>query len=112
MFAHESLDAYKCALEFVSWSTGIRRRLNSVQRNINDQLQRAEESIPLNIAEGNAKRRGPDRRRYLEPARASAAECSAAIDVLRITLVITQEEAETGKDLLDRISAMLSKLSR
>ncbi|MCB2206391.1 four helix bundle protein [bacterium] len=110
MFAHEQLDVYQCALEFVEWSSRIRQRLNSMQRNINDQLQRAEESILLNIAEGNGKRRGPDRRRYLESARASAGECAAAIDILRVTNRISESQAETGKELLDRIAGMLTKM--
>ena len=112
MFPHEQLDVYECALEFVAWSHGIRRNLNGMQRSIRDQLQRAEESIPLNIAEGNGKRIGADRKRYLESARASAAECAAAIDILRITEVISKLKADEGKDLLDRIGAMLTRMMR
>jgi four helix bundle protein len=81
-----------------------------MHRNIRDQLQRAEESIPLNIAEGNGKRSGADRRRYLESARASAAECAAAIDILRVTEIISIDQAAQGKDLLDRIAAMLTRM--
>jgi four helix bundle protein len=112
MFPHESLDVYKCALEFVAWSKNVRNRLNSMQRNIRDQLQRAEESIVLNIAEGNGKRVGADRRKYLESARASASECAAAIDILRITDVLSPAHANVGKDLLDRIAAMLTVMLR
>ena len=112
MFAHEELDVYRCALEFAAWSRSIRGRINNLHRSLHEQLIRAEGSIILNIAEGNGKRPGADRRRYLESARGSAAECAAIIDILRINGVVSSSLAAEGKDLLDRIAAMLTKMMR
>jgi four helix bundle protein len=52
-------------------------------RNAKDQLLRASQAIPLNIAEGNGKGTDGDRRRYFEIARGSALECGAVQDVLQ-----------------------------
>lgn len=112
MFAHEELDVYKCALEFIAWSRSIRGRINTLHRSLHEQLVRAEGSILLNIAEGNGKRPGADRRRYLESARGSAGECAAIIDILRVNGIVSGSQAAEGKDLLDRIAAMLTKMMR
>ena len=81
-------------------------------RNAKDQLLRASQAIPLNIAEGNGKGTDGDRRRYFEIARGSALECGAAQDVLRVCGAISAEESEKAKALLDRIVAMLTKLGQ
>jgi four helix bundle protein len=111
MFSHEKLDVYRLALDFVRWSSPLVIRLPSPCRNAATQLIRAADSIPLNIAEGNAKRQGPDRRRYFETARASATECAAALDVIAARGGRSEVEISPGKELLDRIVAMLTRLS-
>ncbi len=82
-----------------------------MNRPTRDQLVRASQSIPLNIAEGNGKRSLADRRRFFEIARGSTFECAAILDVLSGTQVIDSKLARTGKDLLLRLAAMLSKMT-
>jgi four helix bundle protein len=53
------------------------------QSTLADQLRRACYSIPLNIAEGNARRGTREYRRYLDTAWASLAEVQTALDVAR-----------------------------
>jgi len=53
------------------------------QATLADQLRRACYSIPLNIAEGNARRGTREYRRYLDTAWASLAEVQTALDVAR-----------------------------
>jgi four helix bundle protein len=110
-FGHEKLDVYRAAIEYVGWAyrycEGLKRH-----RNAKDQLLRASQAIPLNIAEGNGKATDGDRRRYFEIARGSALECGAIQDVLQVCEALSAEDNEKAKALLDRIVAMLTKLGQ
>lgn len=111
-FGHEQLDVYQLSLKYVAWAYGIARNLNGLNRHARDQLLRASQSVPLNIAEGNGKGTGPDRRRFFEIARGSALECAAIQDTLVICEVISGAESEEGKRVLLRIVSMLTKLGK
>ncbi len=107
---HEKLDVYRLSIEYVSWVYRISDTLNGIHRHARDQLLRASQSIPLNIAEGNAKSAQADRRRCFEIARCSVLECAAIKDVLVVGDALPVEESRRRKKELDRIAAMLSKL--
>ena len=81
-FGHEKLDVYQAAIDYVGWAYRYCEGLKG-HRNAKDQLLRASQAIPLNIAEGNGKATEGDRRRYFEIARGSALECGAVQDVLQ-----------------------------
>jgi len=106
-FGHEKLDVYRAAIEYVGWAYRLCEGLRG-HRNAKDQLLRASQAIPLNIAEGNGKGTDGDRRRYFE----IAIECGAAQDVLGVCGAISAAENEKAKALLDRIVAMLTKLGQ
>lgn len=110
-FGHEKLDVYRAAIEYVGWACRYCEGLNG-HRNAKDQLLRASQSIPLNIAEGNGKGTDGDRRRYFEIARGSALECGAVQDVLHECGAISAEESDQAKSVLDWIVAMLTKLGQ
>lgn len=110
-FGHERLDVYRAAIEYVGWAYRFCEGLKG-HRNAKDQLLRASQAIPLNIAEGNGKATDGDRRRYFEIARGSAMECGAIQDVLEVCSAMSAEENAKGKAVLDRIVAMLTKLGR
>jgi len=110
-FGHEQLDVYRAAIKYVGWAYTLCESLKA-HRNAKDQLLRASQSIPLNIAEGNGKGTKGDRRRYFEIARGSALECGAIQDVLEACGALSPEDNEQAKALLDRIVAMLTKLGR
>ncbi len=44
--------------------------------------------------------------------RASACECAAIQDVMQVRRALDEAENRSGKELLDRIAAMLTKLGR
>lgn len=111
-FGHERLDVYRLAIEYVGWANDVCSRLKGNQRNAKDQLLRASQSIPLNIAEGNGKASSADRRRFFEIARGSALECAAIQDVLEICGRLSHEDSMAAKQILDRIAAMLTKLGK
>src|SRR6186713_2447913 len=77
-----------------------------------DQLDRASTSVPLNIAEGNAKYTAPDRCRYFDTARGSALECAACLDVLVAKGRCTEEEIGRGKEILHEVVSLLVGLIR
>jgi four helix bundle protein len=75
------------------------------------QLSRASESIALNLAEGRARRDG-DRRRHYEMAAGSASEVTVALRIARTKRYITSEDEAAMNELLDRVRAMLYRLTR
>ena len=52
---HEKLDVYHLAIGYVAWVFEHSDKWNGVHRHARDPWLRASQSIPLNIAEGNAK---------------------------------------------------------
>ena len=110
IFGHERLDVYRLSIEYVAMVYSFADRLAGKYRHAKDQWLRACQSIPLNIAEGNGKVNAADRRKYFDIARGSALECAAVQDVLEVGKAIDNEENNNGKQMLDRIVAMLTKL--
>jgi len=72
-FDHEKLEVYRASLAFFAWLESFLQKLPK-SISVFDQLDRASTSIPLNIAEGNAKYTSADRCRYFDNARGSALE--------------------------------------
>lgn len=109
LFAHERLDVYQKAIEFVAWGQIL---LDSLPPGATARahLERASTSIPLNIAEGGAKRSKRDRARYWQVSLGSALECAAILDVLVARGLKSTEEVRKGKQILDRVAAMLMTL--
>ena len=97
MFGHERLDVYKISLQYVAWVYDIEPRLKGKHRHAKDQLLRASQSIPLNIAEGNGKSGDKDRCRFFEIASGSALECAAIQDILEIGEVLECQENKNAK---------------
>lgn len=113
-FDHEKLDVFRLELDFVSWSTSLMDEVRKVATipttEVRDQLDRAGTSMPLNTAEGNAKRQRRTRARFFDDARGSAAECSACLDVLVAKGACSADRVEEGKSMVFRIASMLTRL--
>jgi four helix bundle protein len=108
-FGHEQLDVYRAAVEYVGWAFRLCEPWKA-HRNAKEQLLRASQSIPLNIAEGNGKPTEGERRRFFEIARGSTLECAAIQDVLEVCGALSPSENANAKKLLDRMVAMLTRL--
>jgi four helix bundle protein len=105
-FDHEKLEVYRQSLAFVAWLSDLveeRTRLGDVK----DQLDRASNSIVLNIAEGNGKYSQKDRCRFLDTANASALEYAAGLDILVAKRKLTANDIRSGKESLQRIVRMI-----
>jgi four helix bundle protein len=111
--AHERLDVYAVALEFLELAEPLLRKLPRTKGQLGDQLARASESIVLRIAEGaGAEWRSADQKRYFRNARGSALECSSILDVCKIRRVGTPDELDQGRRLLVRLVQMLTRLTK
>ena len=110
MLHFQNLDVYQRSIEFLATSQRIRERLPRGHADLADQLRRAGQSIPQNIAEGCGRTTRADKAKHFTIARGSAMECAAHLDVMRIEELIDAELYERGIDLLTRIAAMLTKL--
>lgn len=109
-FAHEKLQVYQSSLEFARFVVDRYGTLDGKHRPLRDQLLRASQSVPLNIAEGNGKWSKADRARFFQMARGSALECAVAVDLLEITDGLTAVEVQQAKAILGKIVGMLSRL--
>ncbi len=109
-FDHERLDVYRLSIEYVAFSYHIAKGLAGMNRPARDQWQRAAQSIPLNIAEGNGKQSLKDKNRFFEIARGSALECASIHDVLHVCDAIDEPSTSRGKSDLKRIVSMLTRL--
>ncbi len=85
-------------------------RIRAVDRGLSDQLMRAASSVALNIAEGRCSDGGNQRARYFTAA-GSADESRAALRVAVGWRHIHVVDAERANVLLDRVVAMLWKLT-
>ncbi len=110
-FDHEKLVAYQRSIQFVMWANHLLAD-SSPKLAVHDQFDRASTSVPLNIAEGNAKYTAPDRCRYFDTARGSALECAACLDVLVAKGQFTTDQVREGKAVLHETVSLLVGLIR
>jgi four helix bundle protein len=108
-FDHEKLNVYQRSIEFVEWSNKLLKK-KKIKTSTADQLERAADSIVLNITEGNGKFTPKDKCRYFDISRGSAMESSGCLDVLFAKNFIDDAERNVGKLILVDIIKMLMGL--
>lgn len=109
---HEKLECYKQSVEMAEDLSKEVAKWPRGYGYLSDQLNRAVASITLNIAEGNAKFSQAERRRFFKIARASVAEVSACLDLMRAFGLTNSVEVSALKSRLEAISKMLWGLIR
>ena len=112
IFDHEKLDVYKVAIEFLVLADTIGEQLPKGRGYLSDQLLRAATSIPLNIAEGAGEYSSSEKGRFYRMAKRSASECVAIIDACYHLKLVEESPYAKGRELLDRIVAMLTKMAQ
>ena len=110
MLSFQKLDVYQRSIEFLAFSRRLLQRIPRGHRDLVDQLRRAAQSIPQNVAEGAGRTTRPDKAKHYAIARGSAMECAAHLDVMRIEELIDDARHASGVELLERIVAMLTKM--
>jgi four helix bundle protein len=86
-------------------------RLRRRDRSLSDQIRRAASSLPLNLAEGR-KRSGGDRAHHWRIAAGSAEELRTALRVAIAWGDLEDQQVSEALELLDRVLAMLWRLTR
>ena len=100
-FGHEELIVYQKGMRFASLRGDL---LKELPRRVAacDHLDRGAESILVNIAHASSTWSPEERMVYLGHTNGSALECAACLDV----------QVEQGRELLRRIAAMITALSK
>jgi len=101
---------YRCSIDLLAL---VRRVVDHVPKgngDLVDQLRRAAQSLPANIAEGAGKTSRADKARYFAIARGSAMECAAHLDVMRVEELIEESAFVAGTELLERVVSMLTRM--
>ncbi len=109
-FDFQKLDVYKASIEFIVVSHALIERLPRGRGYLIDQLQRAATSIAANIGEGAGERAKAEKARFYRMARRSAFECAALLDVMAAEHLADETELRNGRELLERIGMMLTRL--
>jgi four helix bundle protein len=108
-FHHEKLTVYQRVVDFAGWSQTVIESI-SKRTSTRDHLERAGDSIALNIAEGNGKFSRRDRPRFFQIAHGSALESAACLDLFVARRCCEPAAIVEGKALLEEIVKMLFKL--
>ncbi|HWV58403.1 MAG TPA: four helix bundle protein [Longimicrobiales bacterium] len=111
-FHHEKMDVYRASIEFLTLAARLAEGIPRGNGYVTDQLQRAAMSIALNIAEGAGEFSRQDKTRFYRIARRSATECAAILDAMVALEIARRDDVQMGKQLLDRICAMLTRLAQ
>ncbi|PYO93056.1 MAG: four helix bundle protein [Gemmatimonadetes bacterium] len=121
MAHYKTLKAWQHAQRLAIEGVRVSRRFPDYeQTGLADQLRRACQSVPLNIAEGNTRYGSRECRRFLDTARGSLAEVETILEMAReleyMSVVefarleaLTNETGRTLWGLLKRISGAASK---
>jgi four helix bundle protein len=111
MFSHEKLRVYDKALTSVS-SLAQLSALWDKRHAVVDHLQRAAESIVVNIAEGARLRSLGSKQRMLDYALGSAMECAACLDIAVLKQFLSMDHAFSEKHQLCEVVKMLVGLRK
>ena len=109
-FPHHKLHAFTVAREAFVRGTAIASQLPRGHANLADQVRRALLSAYLQIAEASA-RSGADRVARFRVARGETCEAAAGIEAVQLLGLASGAECDAVLELLDRVTAMLSRLA-
>jgi four helix bundle protein len=110
MLSFQRLRVYQRSIEFLALAIEVVRDLPKGNAELADQLMRAAQSQPRNIAEGAGRRSAADQSRFYAIARGSAMEAAAALDTMRLMETISRPSYDRGIELLEGIVAMLTRM--
>ena len=111
MLSFQKLRVYQRSIEFLALAMEVIGHLPKGNSELADQLLRAAQSQPRNIAEGAGRRTAVDQARFYTHARGSAMEAAAALDTMRVMKLVADTTYARNLDLLEAIVAMLTKMT-
>jgi four helix bundle protein len=104
-------DAYDRSVDLLRTLAPLLKSLAACDASLADQLRRAAQSVPLNVAEAN-RRTNRDRRNRFRIALGSAAEVAACLDVAVALGYVDGAAIADALTLIDRVRAMTHRLSQ
>lgn len=104
------LDALEVSLTLLELTATLEAKVRTRRRTLAEQLGRAADSIALNIGEGR-QRAGLDRTDLYRRAAGSAAELDVALRIARARGCISARDYDAAFAPLDRVRAMLWRLT-
>lgn len=107
-FMFENLDVYQKSMKFVVEIYSVNGYLRD--RTIKDQFRRAALSIPLNIAEGQGRMHGKEKRQFYNTARGSLLECIPLLQICQKIGYVSEEKYDSLYLLANEIGKMLTGL--
>jgi four helix bundle protein len=111
LFDHEDLDLYQVALQLVAWLESMLAHF-SCSADLRTKLDKSTTSIVLNIAEGNGRFTGVDQAKFYETAYKATIQSASLVDLATAKGASDVSRVEQGLELLRRIAAMLTALSK
>jgi four helix bundle protein len=111
MFAHEKLHVYGKTLSFVAAASTLCATWNR-KHAVVDQLDRASESLLLNLVDSARLPSGPQKLKALDYTLGSGLECAACFDIARIKSLLSASEATQEKERLLGVIKMLIGLRK
>jgi four helix bundle protein len=104
-------DALDISHQFIAQLRPLVATIATCDADLARQLRRAATSVPLNLGEGR-ERAGKDRKHLYRVAAGSAAECTEALRLAVSWRYIEAADAADALASLDRVRAMLYRLTR
>ena len=104
-------DALEMSLTVLDQLAPLETKIRQRRKSLADQIGRAAESVALNLSEGH-KRAGLDRVDLFRRASGSASELGTALRIARARGYITGGDFDVVEASLDRVRAMLWRLTR
>jgi four helix bundle protein len=104
-------DALEMSLQVLEALAPVEARIRKHSIELAKQISRASESIALNLGEGR-RRQGGDRRRHYDMANGSASEVTVGLRIAVAKRYITEGDRAIVEAPLDRVRAMLFRLTR
>ena len=111
LFDHEDMDVYQVALQVVAWLEPM-WMVFSCSADLRTKLDKSTTSIVLNIAEGNGRFTGKNQATFYETAYKATIQSASLVDLATANGVADVSRVEAGRELLRRIAAMLTALSK
>ena len=111
LFDHEDLDVYQVALQIIAWLDPLLMKF-SCSADLRLKLDKSTTAIVLNIAEGNGRFTGADQSKFYETAYKATIRSASLIDLAGGIGIGDAARVEEGRELLRRVAAMLTALSK
>jgi len=111
LFDHEDLDVYQVALKLIAWLDPVLTK-SSCSTDLRSKLDKSTTSIVLNIAEGNGRFTGADQSKFYETAYKATIQSASLLDLADGSRLDEVARVEDGRELLRRVAAMLTALSK